>query len=647
MLSHRSREDGHRVGGAASPPTTSRSWASTTGSSSPRPPGAQHRGCSKAWMRAGVTIVDPATTWVDVGRRARAGRRSSSPGTQLHGAHARRRGRRGRARTARSPTPSSARAPWCARRLRRRRDRRRTRRSARSPTCGRAPCSAPARKVGAFVEMKNARSATAPRCRTCPTSATPRSARAPTSAPPRSSSTTTASRSTAPMVGDHVRVGSDTMLVAPVTIGDGAYTAAGLGHHRRRPAGRDGGRPGPAAQHRRAGSRAGAREPPRRRRRSRAPAERRRHHRPSRAGRRSTARGAPNERQVKTTDEKKLMLFSGRAYPELAEEVAETSASSSRPPRSYDFANGEIFVRFEESVRGCDAFVHPEPHRADQQVDHGAADHGRRAQAGVGQADHRGRAVLRLRPAGQEAPRPRADLGPADGRPVQDRGRRPADAVDLHTSQIQGFFDGPVDHLFALPLLAPLRRRKGRPRDHHRRVARRRPGARRRALDRPARRRPLAIIHKRRDPDVPNEVKVIEVVGEVEGRICVLVDDMIDTGGTIVKAAEALFEQGAADVIVAATHGDLLRPGRRPAEEQPDLRGRRHQHAADPGREAVRQAHRAVDRPADRAGDPRGVRRRLGDQPVRRRQLTPATRRPAPRPPGARVAGDAGFRLLG
>ena len=71
---------------------------------------------------------------------------------------------------------------------------------------------------------------------------------------------------------------------------------------------------------------------------------------------------------------------------------------------------------------------------------------------------------------------------------------------------------------------------------------------------------PLAIIHKRRDPDVPNEAKVLEVVGDVKGRICVVVDDMIDTGGTIVKASEALFENGASDVIVTATHGVLSPP---------------------------------------------------------------------------------------
>jgi ribose-phosphate pyrophosphokinase len=73
---------------------------------------------------------------------------------------------------------------------------------------------------------------------------------------------------------------------------------------------------------------------------------------------------------------------------------------------------------------------------------------------------------------------------------------------------------------------------------------------------------PLAIIHKRRDPDVPNQVKVFEVVGDVQDRVCVLVDDMIDTGGTIVKAAETLFENGARDVIVAATHAILSDPAR-------------------------------------------------------------------------------------
>jgi ribose-phosphate pyrophosphokinase len=128
--------------------------------------------------------------------------------------------------------------------------------------------------------------------------------------------------------------------------------------------------------------------------------------------------------------------------------------------------------------------------------------------------------------------------------------------VDLHTSQIQGFFDGPVDHLFAIKILAEhVQSRYDRneitivsPDSGRVRVAERWTdilGS------------PLAIIHKRRDPDVPNEVKMFEVVGEVKDRVCVLVDDMIDTGGTIVKAAETLFDNGAKAVIVTATHGIL------------------------------------------------------------------------------------------
>jgi ribose-phosphate pyrophosphokinase len=71
---------------------------------------------------------------------------------------------------------------------------------------------------------------------------------------------------------------------------------------------------------------------------------------------------------------------------------------------------------------------------------------------------------------------------------------------------------------------------------------------------------PLAIIHKRRDPDIPNEAKVLEVVGDVKGRVCVIVDDMIDTAGTITKAADALFENGAIEVIATSTHGVLSGP---------------------------------------------------------------------------------------
>jgi ribose-phosphate pyrophosphokinase len=132
-------------------------------------------------------------------------------------------------------------------------------------------------------------------------------------------------------------------------------------------------------------------------------------------------------------------------------------------------------------------------------------------------------------------------------------------SVDLHAAQIQGFFDGPVDHLFAMPvllehfqkLLDPATLTVVSPDMGRVRVAdiwSDKLGA------------PLAIIHKRRDPRVPNQVSVHDIVGEVEGRVCLIVDDMIDTGRTIVKAAEALKKNGATAVVVAATHAVFSDP---------------------------------------------------------------------------------------
>ena len=132
--------------------------------------------------------------------------------------------------------------------------------------------------------------------------------------------------------------------------------------------------------------------------------------------------------------------------------------------------------------------------------------------------------------------------------------------VDLHADQIQGFFDGPVDHLMALPILADYVREKY----GDQRLAVVSPDAGRiKVAERWSARlggAPLAFIHKTRNIDRPNETMANRVVGHVEGRICVLVDDMIDTGGTIVKAAEALMADGAAGVVIAATHAILSDP---------------------------------------------------------------------------------------
>ena len=133
-------------------------------------------------------------------------------------------------------------------------------------------------------------------------------------------------------------------------------------------------------------------------------------------------------------------------------------------------------------------------------------------------------------------------------------------AVDLHTAQIQGFFDGPVDHLMALPILADYVA------EHYgdQQLAVVSPDAGRiRVAEQWSERlggAPLAFIHKTRDLNRPNESVANRVVGAVEGRICVLVDDMIDTGGTITKAADALFGAGAAGVVIAATHAILSGP---------------------------------------------------------------------------------------
>ena len=264
--------------------------------------------------------------------------------------------------------------------------------------------------------------------------------------------------------------------------------------------------------------------------------------------------------ELRLSSEKRLRLFSGRGYPELAEAVATELGIPLTPTSAYDFANGEIFVRFEESVRGCDAFViqsHTTPVNKQIMEQLIMVDALKRASAkritvvapfyGYARQDkkHRGREPI--------SARLMADLYKAAG---ADR----LMVVDLHTSQIQGFFDGPVDHLFALPMLANY---VGSKVDRSMLTIVSPDSGRVRVAERWSELLggcPIAFIHKTRDPLVPNESVTGRVVGDVTGRTCVVIDDMIDTAGTITKAVDALFEGGAKDVIIAATHAVFSGP---------------------------------------------------------------------------------------
>jgi ribose-phosphate pyrophosphokinase len=258
--------------------------------------------------------------------------------------------------------------------------------------------------------------------------------------------------------------------------------------------------------------------------------------------------------------QRRLVLLSGRAHPQLASDIADELECGLVPVTAYNFANGEIYIRFGESVRGADAFIiqsHTHPIN-EWLVEHLLmVDAAKRASAktvtvvapfyGYARQDkkHRGREPISARLI--------ADLYKTAG---ADR----LMSVDLHSSQIQGFFDGPVDHLWAMPILTEYVRTRvdltktavvspdaGRIRVAEQWAAKLGGG-------------PLAFIHKTRDINQPNKAKANRVVGEVAGRTCVLVDDLIDTGGTISEAVQLLLAAGAKDVVVAATHGVLSDP---------------------------------------------------------------------------------------
>ncbi|WP_298175787.1 ribose-phosphate diphosphokinase [Saccharomonospora sp.] len=260
------------------------------------------------------------------------------------------------------------------------------------------------------------------------------------------------------------------------------------------------------------------------------------------------------------TPKKNLMLFSGRSHVELAEEVAKHLNVTITPQTLHSFANGEIYVRYQESVRGTDAFVlqsfsPPINEWIMEQLI--MVDALKRASA------KRITVIMPFYPYSRQDKKHKG-REPVSARLVADlfktAGADRIMTVDLHTAQIQGFFDGPVDHLLAQAVLANYISDTYGNND----ITVVSPDSGRvRLAEKWAEQlgsRPIAFIHKTRDPDTPNQAVANRVVGNVKGRLCVLIDDMIDTGGTITQAADALMEEGASDVVIASTHGILSDP---------------------------------------------------------------------------------------
>jgi ribose-phosphate pyrophosphokinase len=262
---------------------------------------------------------------------------------------------------------------------------------------------------------------------------------------------------------------------------------------------------------------------------------------------------------ITATTKKNLVLVTGRAHPALAYAVAKELGTELVPAETRTFANGEIYARYGDSVRGCDAFVmqsHSAPINEWLMEQLIMVDALKRASA------KRITVVAPFYPYARQDKKGRG-REPISARLIADlfkaAGADRIMSVDLHAAQIQGFFDGPVDHLFAMPVLLEHFQKLL---DHESLTVVSPDMGRVRVADIWSDKlgAPLAIIHKRRDPKVPNQVSVHEIVGDVEGRVCLLVDDLIDTGRTIAKAAEALKHSGATRVVVAATHAVFSDP---------------------------------------------------------------------------------------
>ena len=261
---------------------------------------------------------------------------------------------------------------------------------------------------------------------------------------------------------------------------------------------------------------------------------------------------------------KRLALFSGRTHPELAEEVATHLNIELGHDNLVEFSNGEIRCRFGESIRGSDVFVIQSHYGVDDRsINDAIMEHLIMIDAAYRASAKRITAVC---PFYGYARQDRKSEGrePITARLVADMfnaaGAKRMISIDLHSGQIQGFFEGPVDHLTAMPVLEDyIRQHASEP------VIVSPDAGRIKVAERMAQHlndcgADLAFIYKRRPKGMTNVAEATEVMGDVEGRLCVITDDMIDTAGTIWAAAELVIERGAREVWALATHGVLTGP---------------------------------------------------------------------------------------
>jgi ribose-phosphate pyrophosphokinase len=255
---------------------------------------------------------------------------------------------------------------------------------------------------------------------------------------------------------------------------------------------------------------------------------------------------------------RRLELITGRSHPALAQEIASHLDVELSGANLREFANGEIHCRYEASLRGSDVFIiqtHAGPVNDALMEQLIMIDAAKRASAKriTAVCPYYGYSRQDRKATGREPITAKlvADM-------LQVAGADRVVSVDLHSGQIQGFFNVPFDHLIATPVLVAELQRLGTsdlvivaPDAGRVRVAAR--FSQHLGAD-------LAFVHKRRPRGTHNQVEALDVIGEVEGRHCVLIDDMIDTASTICAAAELLTERGASAISAMATHGVLSDP---------------------------------------------------------------------------------------